>query len=90
VPARASCTEMLERSRECPICFHCRCYANDVSAPEESVADSATRYLKPGRSPFICPRNRRLTSQNRVLAPKSGTADALSCMQFSKNACLYQ
>jgi hypothetical protein len=55
VPARASCTEMLERSRECPICFHCRCYANDVSAPEDSVADSATRNLKLG-SPFICPR----------------------------------
>ena len=55
VPTRASCTEMLERSRECPICFHCRCYANDVSAPEDSVANNATWYLKPG-SPFICPR----------------------------------
>jgi hypothetical protein len=46
VPARASCTEMLERSRECPICFHCRCYANDVSTPEDSVADSATPVLE--------------------------------------------
>ena len=74
VPARASCTEMLERSRKCPTCFHCRCYANDVSAPEESVANNATWYLKPG-SPFICrrkpPPRRCLKSQNRGCHPKS-------------------
>jgi hypothetical protein len=64
VTTRASCTEMLERSRKCPICFHCRCYANDVSAPEDSVANNANRYLKPG-SPFICPRKPPPQSQNR-------------------------
>jgi hypothetical protein len=73
VPARASCTEMLERSRKCPTCFHCRCYERCFSA-EESVANNATWYSKPG-SPFICRRKpqprRRLKSQNRGWHPRS-------------------